>query len=96
MEKFNRNSGFTLSQAWYSVTDMLTNLGEGGGKTKQSENLTQPIRPKWLGTSYKASVWSGIYMTQADNLVIEFTVDKNTDGTWKHHFTCCSTIWCSY
>ena len=25
MEKFNRNSGFTLSQAWYPVTDMLTN-----------------------------------------------------------------------
>jgi hypothetical protein len=25
MEKFNRNRGFTLSQAWYAVTDMLTN-----------------------------------------------------------------------
>jgi len=28
VEKFNRKSGFTLSQAWYPVTDMLTKQRE--------------------------------------------------------------------
>jgi len=86
MEKFNRNSGFTLSLARYPATDMLTNQERRPGRVR----TWQPISPHWLAISYKASALAGIYMTQADILVVEFAYDKNTDGSWKHHFTCCS------
>lgn len=46
-------------------------------KPMQSENLTQPICPYWLATNYKPSVWAGIYMTQAEILVIQFADDRN-------------------
>jgi hypothetical protein len=55
MNDFNRVGGFTLSEGWVVVINMLTR-----SKAKQHEHFTPPANNERLATDYEPGIWAGM------------------------------------
>jgi hypothetical protein len=71
-KNFNRDGGFTLSQSWCPVTNMLKQYKDTPiwkqGQAKQAFDC--PLVPHWLILRFKHGLWVDIYVRQSGHSYI--------------------------